>query len=54
MKTVVLTPAGEKMKAQLIERLSEPPADLLDLERADLEALRAALALLPPTPPFGA
>jgi DNA-binding MarR family transcriptional regulator len=54
VKTVVLTPAGEKMKAQLIERLCEPPADLLDLERADLEALRAALAHLPPTPPFGA
>jgi DNA-binding MarR family transcriptional regulator len=54
VKTVLLTPDGEKMKAMLIERLSQPPEDLLGLERADLEAIRSALALLPPTPPFGA
>ena len=54
VKTVVLTPAGETMKRVLVERLSQPPEDLLGIERADLETIRAALALLPPTPPFGA
>jgi hypothetical protein len=35
----------------VIERLHEPPAELLDLDREDLEALRAALAKLPQGPP---
>lgn len=55
VKTVVLTPLGVKTRAAVIERLHEPPAELLDLEREDLEELRAALAKLPKSePPFGA
>ena len=53
VKTVVLTPEGEKMKALLIERLSEPPDTLLDLDREHLEALKTALAALPDSPPIG-
>jgi DNA-binding MarR family transcriptional regulator len=52
VKSVVLTPEGVKTKALLIERLSTPPDDLDALDRADLDALRAALDLLPPHPPF--
>jgi DNA-binding MarR family transcriptional regulator len=51
VKTVVLTPLGVKTRAAVIERLHEPPAELLDLDREDLEALRAALAKLPQGPP---
>jgi DNA-binding MarR family transcriptional regulator len=54
VKTVLLTPEGVKAKADLIERLGDPPPDLLTLDRADLETLRDALALLPPHPAFGA
>ena len=46
VKAVVLTPVGTKTKAQLLERLAEPPEELLQLGRSDLEALRAALAKL--------
>jgi DNA-binding MarR family transcriptional regulator len=49
VKTVVLTPAGVRTKAELFERLQEPPDDLLALDRATLEALRDALAKLPPS-----
>lgn len=52
VKTVVLTPEGVKTKALLIERLSAPPEDLVALDRADLDRLHEALALLPPSPPF--
>jgi len=54
VKSVVLTPAGVEMKQRLVERLSEPPADLLALDRAALEKLQAALAQLPAHPPFWA
>ena len=47
VKTVVLTPLGAKTRAAVIERLHEPPPDLLALDREDLEELRAALAKLP-------
>ncbi len=54
MKTVVLTPLGAKTRAAVIERLHEPPEDLLALDREDLEELRVALAKLPQKPPpFG-
>jgi DNA-binding MarR family transcriptional regulator len=53
VKTVVLTPAGQKMKVLLLERLGEPPPDLLLVERTDLETLRDALALLPEHAPLG-
>ena len=55
VKTVVLTPLGAKTRAAVIERLHEPPPELLALDREDLEELRAALAKLPKSePPFGA
>jgi DNA-binding MarR family transcriptional regulator len=54
VKTVVLTQLGAKTRAAVVERLHEPPKDLLDLDRKDLEELRAALAKLPRhEPPFG-
>jgi DNA-binding MarR family transcriptional regulator len=55
VKTVVLTPLGAKTRAAVIDRLHEPPEDLLALDREDLEELRAALAKLPKSElPFGA
>jgi hypothetical protein len=47
VKTVALTPLGASTKAELFTRLHEPPADLLALDRATLQALRDALARLP-------
>jgi DNA-binding MarR family transcriptional regulator len=52
VKSVVLTPEGAKTKALLSERLLTPPDDLVGLDRTDLDALRAALTLLPVHPPF--
>ena len=55
VKTVVLTPLGAKTRAAVIERLHEPPAELVALDREDLEELRAALGKLPKSElPFGA
>ena len=54
VKSVVLTPAGAEMKQRLVERMSEPPADLVALDRAALEQLHAALEHLPEHPPFWA
>jgi DNA-binding MarR family transcriptional regulator len=55
VKTVVLTPLGAKTRDSVIERLHEPPEDLVALDREDLEELRAALAKLPKRElPFGA
>jgi MarR family transcriptional regulator, organic hydroperoxide resistance regulator len=51
VKTVELTPLGEKTRAAVIERLHEPPEELLELDRDDLEQLRGALVKLPRTPP---
>ena len=47
VKEVVLTPRGVEMKAALREALYQPPAELLELPLADLEALRGALERLP-------
>ncbi len=47
VKTVVLTPLGAKTKAELVERLYEPPQALLDLDVKELEALDKALEILP-------
>jgi DNA-binding MarR family transcriptional regulator len=44
VKAVALTPLGVKTKAELTERLYEPPAALLSLDRGALEGLLAALA----------
>jgi DNA-binding MarR family transcriptional regulator len=52
VKTVVLTREGVKVKQLLIERLSAPPENLVDLEREDLDTLHAALSRLPSHPPF--
>ncbi len=55
VKTVALTELGAKTRTQLIERMYEPPDDLLLLDRASLEAMRDALAKLPERePPFTA
>lgn len=54
VKTVALTPLGAKTRAAVIERLHEPPEELVALDRADLEQLRAAVSKLPRKPtPFG-
>lgn len=39
IKTVALTPAGEKVKAELLQRIYEPGDEVLALSRADLLAL---------------
>ena len=43
VKSVALTPLGAKTKAELMDRLYEPPDALLVLDRAALEGLRGAL-----------
>jgi len=52
VKTVVLTPAGAKLKRHIIERMSQAPPDLTALDRAELEQLASAVRLLPDHPPF--
>lgn len=47
VKLVVLTPKGEETRLALLEAMSEPPPELLSLDRAALEALRDAAAKLP-------
>ncbi len=47
VKLVVLTPLGRKTRAAIMEGMYEPPPELLRLDRADLQALRDALARLP-------
>jgi DNA-binding MarR family transcriptional regulator len=47
VKTVALTPAGEKTRADLRAQMYEAPPELLALSREDLETLRAILAKLP-------
>ncbi|MFL5640032.1 MAG: MarR family winged helix-turn-helix transcriptional regulator [Gemmatimonadaceae bacterium] len=43
VKLVVLTPAGAKVRKQLLDGLSAAPAELLALPRATLQILRDAL-----------
>jgi DNA-binding MarR family transcriptional regulator len=43
VKTVALTPLGSRTKAQLEERLYEPPAEVVALERSVLDALHDVL-----------
>jgi DNA-binding MarR family transcriptional regulator len=47
VKTLVLTPKGIRTRERLAEALYEPPADLLLLDLATLEALRTGLRRLP-------
>ena len=46
VKLVVLTAKGAKIKAELLEEFHTPPAELLALDRADLEALERAMEKL--------
>jgi MarR family transcriptional regulator, organic hydroperoxide resistance regulator len=46
VRQVVLTSAGERLRAELLEEFHAPPADLLHLSRKDLEALARALEKL--------
>jgi DNA-binding MarR family transcriptional regulator len=43
VKLVVLTPRGAKMKAELMQEFLTPPAELLELDRTDLETLQRIL-----------
>jgi DNA-binding MarR family transcriptional regulator len=47
VKLVVLTARGTEVRGRVLERFFEPPPELLDLTRADLEALREAASRLP-------
>jgi DNA-binding MarR family transcriptional regulator len=47
VKLVVLTPVGTQTRAALVAGTYTPPAQLLDLDRAELLALRDATAKLP-------
>jgi DNA-binding MarR family transcriptional regulator len=47
VKLVVLTDRGAAIRGRVLERFYEPPPELLELSRADLEALREAAARLP-------
>jgi hypothetical protein len=44
---VVLTPKGERTRREMIRTLFDPPPELLELDREDLEALRDAVSKLP-------
>jgi MarR family transcriptional regulator, organic hydroperoxide resistance regulator len=50
VKTISLTALGREMKAQLEERLFEPPAPVLALDDSVLEALREALTKVAEAP----
>lgn len=50
VKAVALTPLGVSTKAELMDRLYEPPGALLALDRAALERLRAALSSIKGAP----
>lgn len=47
MNLVVLTARGTAIRSRVLERFYEPPPELLELSRADLEALREAVVRLP-------
>jgi DNA-binding MarR family transcriptional regulator len=47
VKLVVLTTRGAAIRGRVLQRFFEPPPELLELSRADLEALREAAARLP-------
>jgi DNA-binding MarR family transcriptional regulator len=49
LKLVVLTDRGAQIRGRVLERFFEPPPELLELTRADLEALREAASRLPVT-----
>jgi DNA-binding MarR family transcriptional regulator len=47
VKLVVLTPKGTRTREEMFRKLYEPPPELLELDREDLEALRDAVSKLP-------
>jgi DNA-binding MarR family transcriptional regulator len=47
VKLVVLTPKGSRTREEMFRELYEPPPELLELDREDLEALRDAVSKLP-------
>ncbi len=47
VKMVQLTAEGARVKQEMIQGMSEPPPELLELDVRDLEALLALLAKLP-------
>src|SRR5712691_9604559 len=47
VKTLMLTPLGIRTRERLAEALFTPPADLMELDLASLEALRNELRKLP-------
>lgn len=49
VKVVSLTRRGERVKTKVLSHLLDPPQELVALGRERLEALRGALAALPPT-----
>lgn len=51
VKTVALTPRGVRTKADLEDRLYDPPEELLTLDDSVLEAVRDVLTKLADTPP---
>jgi DNA-binding MarR family transcriptional regulator len=53
LKLVVLTPLGEETKRRVLAHFFEPPPELLELSREDLEALRDAVSTLPLTEGWG-
>lgn len=53
VKLVVLTPRGAEIRGRVLQRFFEPPPELLELSRADLEALREAAGRLPVTDGWG-
>jgi len=53
VKLVVLTARGAEIRGRILQRFFEPPPELLELSRADLEALREAVARLPVTDGWG-
>jgi DNA-binding MarR family transcriptional regulator len=53
VKLVVLTARGAEIRGRVLQRFFEPPPELLELSRADLEALREAAARLPVTDGWG-
>lgn len=54
LKLVVLTHRGAEVRGRVLQRFFEPPPELLELTRADLEALREAASRLPVTEGWGA
>jgi len=47
VKLVVLTPKGSRTREEMFRELYEPPPELLELDREELEALRDAVSKLP-------